>query len=406
MSRKRSQDVSVRQLARIRDRLGPLVVLDYSALSLKEAHYRLGREVAEQVHRWLASMINELSSDQLQEAIRAARRSATEVRKKTENNEIAPEIREALVDYSACLAAWSRGAALDEFAHRIKGLNCVDGEPVTPLDLAFMLQTDTVGCQTGVMRAKSGDVVLWHTEEDMEEEIGSRFDRLRLVVLNMPSHSGNIKAYAFVYPDLLPGLAFAWRTDGFVQAVDALILRPQAGAMYANVAAWVLLRLGPSLSSEKVITSLAPFADGYAIVTVAPSTESVVAHRIEFAGQWQMTSELGISADSMLFQVNVFSNPDAPITLACEGVSLDGRDTFEKRIERTEHALAQPIPENNLPAALLRLLSSRDGGAYAYANGDVKAYIVCRVSQGRLEARLGTGPALKRVKPSSIVVEW
>lgn len=406
MSQELSQKTPTRQLTRIRNKLGPLVVLDYSALSLEEAHYRLGREVAQQVHRWLTYMSEKFSTDRLEEAIRAARRFSTELKKKIQDDEIALAIREALADYNTCLAAWSRGAALDEFLRKQNRFKDVDGEPVSSLELAFMLQIDLTGCQTGVIRTEFGNVVLWHTEEEIEEKTGSRFDSLRLVVLNVSTQPRSVKAYAFLYPDLLPGLAFAWRTDGFVQALDALIVKPQAGAIPASVAAWVLMRIGPHLPSEKIVSSLAPYVDGYAVTTVTVTSGSVEACKIEFAGQLHTISQLTNDTGSMLFQVNVFSDPKAPITLACEGAILDGRDTFEKRIERTKHTLSKLIPEKDLPATLFKLLCSVDGGSYAYANQDVKAYLICQVFPKRLEVWLGTGPASKRLRPNIFVVEW
>jgi hypothetical protein len=53
-------------------------------------------------------------------------------------------------------------------------------EPLGQIDLAMFLQNDCTGCQTGMYRAQDGSVVLWHTEEDVEDEPGSGFDLLRI----------------------------------------------------------------------------------------------------------------------------------------------------------------------------------------------------------------------------------
>ncbi len=405
MTKMHIQKTSVHQLARVRERLGPLVFLDFSTLPLEVAHYRLGREVGSQLHRWLSNKLSEWDANEFNNAVRQARCSASVLSEKTQDKDTPMEIREALADYRSCIAAWTRGAALDEFIDEALMNHQVDDERVLPLDLAFMLQNDTTGCQTGVVRAKSGNVLLWHTEEDVEEEIGSRFDRLRIVAFGVPNDISEVRVYAFVYPDLLPGVAFGWRTDGFVQAVDSLFLRPQSCGMLANIAAWISLRLGSHVSQESIIAALAPFHDGCALTTSSASFDGVTAQKTEFGGEYRLSTALDKQSGSKLFQVNVFSQRDASIALGGEAIGPSGRWPFDKRIERTQRSLSKQTFENDALPDLFRLLCSRGGGAYAYANGDVKAHVACCVSRERLELWLGPGPAMRHEQPLILIVE-
>jgi hypothetical protein len=285
---------------------------------------------------------------------------------------------------------------LENFQHRLLS---EARQPVSAVELALFLQNDNVGCQTGVYRDKAGAVILWHTEEDVEVEPGSRFDKLRLATFQIGEDDSEINA--FIYPDLLPGPAYGWRNDGFLQAVDSLPLKPAAGAyVLANIAAWITLRLGKALDPEAVIAALGPFFDGYALTTVRLKDEQIQATKIEFAGDRRLVAILDPYPGSYLFQVNIFSEAKAAVALAYEDTDRESRSGLEQRLTRTTRALKSLHLAENAPACLSRLLASRLGGDYAYANEDVKSYFLGKLSHSGMEIQFGPGPALKEDRPS------
>jgi hypothetical protein len=245
-------------------------------------------------------------------------------------------------------------------------------------------------------------VLLWHTEEDVHEA-GSRFDKLRVATFRVDEQH---QMSAFIYPDLLPGPAYCWRSDHFIQAVDSLPLRPAPGAfMLANIATWVTLRLGQAVRPEVVIAALAPFVDGYALTVVQEKEGEISASKIEFAGDQFLVSPLGHEPGSFLFQVNLCSNKEAALAAAYDAVEADHRQTLESRITRTARAIGKFKPRGQASLHFFRLLASRLGGDYAYANEDVKSYFIGRISRSGLEIQLEAGPALKEDRPKLILKE-
>jgi hypothetical protein len=258
--------------------------------------------------------------------------------------------------------------------------------------LALFLQNDNLGCQTGVYRENEGAVILWHTEEDVQEG-ESRFDKPRIATFQA-GDGGQMSA--FVYPDLLPGPAYCWRHDGFIQAVDSLPLKPAPGAyVLANIATWVTLRLGKAVAPEVVIQALAPFVDGYALTVVQEKGGEVQASKIEFAGDQYLLSPLENEPGCFLFQVNLFSDKRAAVAVTYEDIPFNHRQRLEGRITRTARALRRFKPSNNTAAYFFRLMASRLGNDYAYANEDVKSCFMGRISPTDMEVRIGSGPALK-----------
>jgi hypothetical protein len=268
----------------------------------------------------------------------------------------------------------------------------VDGLPVLAGDLALFLQNDNLGCQTGVYREREGAVLLWHTEEDVQEA-GSRFDKPRIATFRT---GDGRRMSAFIYPDLLPGPAYCWRSDGFIQAVDSLPLKPAPEAsVLANIATWVTLRLGKAVAPEAVIDALGPFVDGYALSVVQEQRGQVLADKIEFAGDQYLLSSLDDEPGCFLFQVNIFSDKEADVATTYEDIHPHHRQTLEGRVTRTSRAIQRFTPSNNTATSFFRLLASRLGNDYSYANEDVKSYLIGRISATDMEIRIGSGPALK-----------
>ncbi len=380
--------------------LGQPDYLDYRALSAVDAHRRLGEEVRAQVHHILARKFRELAPEALAGQVCLARYCRGALHRKME--QAGDEIRRAaLEEYLACLAAWTQGAALADFdAQGLREMR-VQGLPLSGDDLAYLLQNDDAGCQTGLWRAADGTVFFWHTEED-REPLGARFDRLRLMAFSVTDQEGRpIPVVAFIYPDLLPGPAFAWRSDNYVQAVDSIGLKPKAPAsgILANIATWVTLRLGQSADLDETIRYLRPFADGYALNAAYADGRSAWGRKVEFAGEHAHSYRLGEAPGSLLYQVNMFSDPTASMARLHEALEPGKRRRLEERLSRAEAWLQALPPEADAWAAVFGFLCSQEGGDYACANGDVKAYLIAQCAPGRLQVSVGAGPALAEDKP-------
>jgi hypothetical protein len=377
------------RLTQARQRLGPLVTLNCTRLACASAHHRLGAEAQAQIHKILAGRLADLGGpEQVAAQIRRARGYQAALLERTRRAGLDETLRGALGTYQECLAAWAEGARLTEFRHpQLTG--AVDGAPVSAEELAILLQEDEVGCQTGVYRERDGSILLWHAEEDVEAVPGQRFDRLRLFSFRA---CGGTVATGFIYPDLLPGPTFGWQGRDYVQAIDTLHVRPveQAEALLPNTLAWLSLYLGNRISRAQLARQLGPFQGGYSLTTASQQAGGVSVEKVEFANGQVAASNLGTAAGEYLFQTNILNDLSLPI-----GVEelTENRAWNEQRRKRTARLLGviQRAPEAR--PLIFRLLRSRLGGDSAYANPDVKAYLVCHLAGGSLSAWVGSGPA-------------
>ena len=387
-----------RKLNEVKERLGDVNFLDFGDVDIVTAHQLLGGEVRDQVHKILRNKLGKCSREQLREQIRIVRKCRSALVEKSGSPEIHHHIRIALHTYADCLSAWSKGAELDVILRDEIQKWSVDEEPISENDLALLLQNDETGCQTGVYREEDGSVLLWHTEEDAETTPGSRFDKLRVAIFGVPEGDRRVKISAFIYPDLLPGPAFGWRSNGSVQAVDTLHVEPgdQEPAVLANVAAWITLFLEKQVEPAEVIAVLAPFLDGYAITTVRQQDGAVRASRVEFGGGEQVVSILDEQPGSFLFQVNMFSQKAAAHMARYERLKPETREKLTQRIVRTESFLTNlPASRPDAWQALFKLMASTDGADFAYANEDVKAHLLCEVTADGMKVQVGAGPVVE-----------
>jgi len=401
----------ITNLKAVKTRLGKLVFLDFTGSDLVEAHQKLGAHVRDQVHKLLRRRLNGLQEDQLYELIQQTRMCHSTLLERSKSTKVNPVIRSAIQQYLVCLDAWTDGTGLTGFIHpRLEHCKS-DLSPVSARDLALLLQHDNTGCQTGLYRQKDGSVILWHTEEAFVSEPGSQFDQPKIASFRAGNGNNSVKVNAFIYSDLLPGPAFGWRSDGFAQAVDALLLKPfpqLQGGTLANVASWITLQLGPVVNPQEVIEALGPFQDGYALNIVYSKEGQVHAKKVEFASNLIFPYLLGETPGEFLFQVNVFSQRQRLDLLKLENISLESRKAFEQRIRRTKRVLKCREPEVSSSGELrffYELLASRAGGEWAYANADLKAYFLNRVSQTEMEIWLGPGPALRNEQPDGFRVQ-
>jgi hypothetical protein len=302
-------------------------------------------------------------------------------------------IRRALAVYWTCLIAWAEGARLAEVQHpALQGFSL--------LEQALFLQHDTNGCQTGMYRQADGHVVLWHTEEDADDETGGRFDQLRLAIFQAPGASRPVQIYAFIYPDLLPGPAFAWRSDGYIQAVDLLMLKPCPTAeprLLANITTWVTLILGTQVATGEVIQTLGPYYDGYALNAVYRQDERIEGSKHEFSYDLVRYQRLDKAHNSLLFQANAFSPGHSnPALQTLEDLTPAQRHVFERREQRAQTALDRVDAQYraNIAPFLAALMTSRRGGRRAYTNKDVKARLIARLGPEQAEVWLDGGPGI------------
>jgi hypothetical protein len=367
--------------------------LDYRHLGLVDAHRLLGIHVRLQVHKILTHRLDKLGEDALHVLLWQARDCQATLARRAEDTRLPLLLRRAVEEYLACLQSWSEGAALDVFQHPWL-------EGVSALERALLLQHDESGCQTGFYRQADGSAILWHTEEDVEAVPGEHFDALRLVRFQVDDGQGTVEIHAFIYPDLLPGSAFAWRSDGYTQAVDSLHTRPfqsPIGGLLANCACWLSLRLGTAVDLGELLSALQPFYTGYAINATLRKDGRVEAHQFEFAGSYLTHQELGEPPGSTLFQANIFNDPRSAAARAMEHLTIEKWRNYRQRLYRTRRFLKEkkkgqsPIEEM---AFLHKMISSHAGGHWAYANHDVKAHFLQRLSLDETETWLGSGPAV------------
>ncbi|RPH57372.1 MAG: GNAT family N-acetyltransferase, partial [Chloroflexi bacterium] len=300
-------------IAQYKKCLGPIQHLDYAHLDAITAHQLLGRDAGPQIHKILARRLDESGGpDGVAAQIRRARADQSALREKIHSPALDERVRSALNEYMVCLSAWADGAELGKFRYPGLPQMSVDDLPVTPEDLAFSLQEDEVGCQTGVFRERDGSVILWHTEEDYEEAPGQRFDKLRLFSFRAADQRIST---GFIYPDLLPGPTFGWHGDDFVQAIDTLHVKPFDGkdALTPNTLTWLSLYLGAQVSREELARQLGPFKGGYSLTGLSRKNGVVGVEKIEFANDDHAVSKLENDAGCYLFQTNVIADLARPI---------------------------------------------------------------------------------------------
>ena len=371
--------------------LGPIQHLDCRELETSQAHRRLGEDARGQIHKFLEKRLADLGDqEKCRQQIRLARRHRRGLDERLKRPGLDREVREAVEMYCACLSAWSLGADLEAFQHAWLPEQ-VDALPVEAEDLATLLQADDVGCQTGVLRDENGAAILWHTEEDYEEFAGQRFDKLR--IFSYPGADGQITR-GFIYPDLLPGPTFGWQVNDYVQAIDTLHIRPMEheAALLPNTLAWLSLYLGKRADLEKLAKALGPFQGGYALTAVSRQAGQVRVGKLEFANGQTGWGQLGANKGCFLFQTNAVRDLDSPVGQE-ELSNTESRAWNETRMKRSGRML-KVIGESTDPLrGIMRMMESKLGGESAYANKDVKARLVCRISADEMRLWVGAGAA-------------
>jgi hypothetical protein len=154
---------------------------------------------------------------------------------------------------------------------------------------------------------------------------------------------------------------------------------------------------------------LYPFIDGYAMSFIWPDNQTVKAARYEFAGDRVIKNSLADDPGSFLFQVNYFSDRTDSTLQAMEALSERRKRVMSKRVDRTVHTFQNHKPfvvgAGPQTSHFFRLITSREGREWAYANKDVKAYFLCQIKPDEMEIWLGAGPAGREDVPPKIIQE-
>lgn len=371
----------------MKNNTSPVEFLDLSELDRVSAHLALGNEVKRAAHRRLKLTLDGLDGKGLSEQVSRVQT----VRKMLEDRSKRTDfVGRAIESYLVCCSAWAEGTDLAKFQHP----KLVDIRDVSPIDLALLLQLEPTGCQTGVFRQEDGSIILWHTEEDVDENT-ERFDKLRIVAIK----SGEEIAHAFIYPDLLPGPAFSWTERGTALAVDSILAKANSPTgSFSNLIYWIVLFYHESLAPQAILAGLAPIMDGGAITTLS-SGEEIRAERTEFVADDVMISRLDPRPGSYLFQSNVFSQKNSNMSRSFESIEPAKRRIFEAREIRTARAIKK-LESKSLPD-FYHMMTSRRGGEWAYANQDVKSHFLFKASRREFEVWVGAGSAKPNVLPTT-----
>jgi hypothetical protein len=393
-------------LRSVKARLGDLLWLNFTDLSLPEAHRQLGQHVSHQVIKILDHRLTSLPSHRVIQLFEQARSCVRILDAKINDPHLDSQLRSAIAGYLDCLSAWSGGIGLASYDHPALAA-C---EPLGHLDLALFLQHDSTGCQTGMLRSQDGSVTLWHTEEDIEYEPGSGFDQLRIASFAVDIAHKPVVMNAFIYPDLLPGPAFGWRSDGYAQAADLLYIKPfvpDTQACLANIVTWLALRLGPAYDLQALIEAMLPCFDGYALNTVFVREGVIQAIKCEFGASYAFSHRLGDEPGIYLCQANMFTDGSDLRIQEIEDLNPEERGWFESRIENTHclmKARSAASADPGVMGSIFKMITSHAGGQWAFANQHVKAYFLCRLTPSAAELWLGSGPALEGDQPTVLVI--
>lgn len=357
----------------------PIEFLDFTALPIIDAHYYLGKEVKKAVHQRLNTVLESLDETLISKKIETARIIKEVIENRSQENS---RISKDLQLYLSCCKAWVDGSELENFRH--SKLDKI--ENFSQLDLFFFLQWEFTGCQTGMYRQKDGSVSLWHTEEDIDE-IGTRFDLLRFVSFKVDETIIN----TLIYPDLMPGSAFSWTDNGTAIAIDSLLLVPEISrGTFANLLYWMVLFCHNTIPAETIIAELLPSLDSGAI-NIVRLGDNIQGMNYEFSGSQFSQRSLGFQPGNFLFQTNASNLSEIENANSTSVSRLENQQFYTDRETRTANAIEKM--DNPSLYDFFQMMASKQGGEYAYANRDVKAYFIVNLSTNGYEIWLGSGMA-------------
>lgn len=360
---------------------------EIETLSFEKAHEVLGKLIKKPLKKIIKKKLDKISKKRFIEEVMFVKKCVHLMKRKALAPKTNEQIKKTLQEYFLCLSSWAKGAQLITFKHQIlEGLKA-DRLSIRPEDLALWLQNDNFGCQTGMIRVEHGKVIFWHTEEDIMGYINE------VLIASFKIHHEHVSF--FVYPHLLPGSTFSWTKD-FFMAVDSLpikYLQNQIGSL-ANITTWIIWRLANKFPSRQIIKLLSPHIDGYAVNIVRKGNKRIIGEKLEFGGGKMISNVLPNNRYRFLFQTYLVSNPKSLLAKNHQKISSKSKEQLSRRIKRTQDFLHSMENKVNVKK-IFRMLSSRQGQDYAYANKDVKAHLIGKASDKKMELWLGKGPARK-----------
>lgn len=195
--------------------------------------------------------------------------------------------------------------------------------------MAFFLQNDNTGCQSGMYRLTNSQVLFWHSEEDTSNTV----DKPR--VLNYRWHQQ--PTYSFIYPSLLSGSAFTWNKNLIFFINYLSVIKPIVPGLLANTASWVIFDTALEIKPEQVLKNLMPFVDGYAFNFVYPANSINCAYKIEFLKNKLLKTDLPKTPHQFLLQTNIVSNRHSLLINYEQSKDLV---EMKARLSRMEHFFA------------------------------------------------------------------
>ncbi len=375
-------------LKTFKKQFGPLRRFTIHAKSIVAAHEVLGKNMRAEIARVIKSKVATKTPKQFASEILFIRSCAEHFSHRVAKSS-AP-LSAMGKTYISCLTAWAKGSGISTSLIPARYREKVPS--LTALDLAWWLQNDNVGCQTGMMRETDGGVIFWHTEEDNSGYLNKPY----VASFKIP---GFPPIHAFMYPFLLPGPAFAWNTE-FFQAVDFLYvgLKKRTAGTLANSIAWMSLWYGQKVALQKIVAAFGPYFDGYAVNTIKKSkNQKISGDKIEFGADAFFTTTLKTTPGSKLVQANCVSSATSTLFKKYNDSTAKKDWKLRQRVQRVNDWLMSfKKTYHRLPRAadLTSLLASRNGKGYGFANTDVKAYVFGRVGKSNIDVNVDAGPCI------------
>lgn len=415
-------------------------LVDLRQKDLLTVHSELGRRYKEQIQTQLKEKIAGVDEDS--ELVRQLglmakiRKDCLELGQKLSTNQGEEKlIGGGIKDYFDCLDQWQKGAELQTLSKELydrqelrsdfTNAGIASQEELTQT-LSLWLQNDNVNCATVMYRAKDGSVVVGHTEEDTIFDYG-KDPNYRPEIVSFTSHIDPKREIKFFpIPYLLPGPAFAYTSDGYIQTINGLYQDENSGGQaLSNMAVWLTLVLAKEVNPEMVVSALSPYVDGYSlnIVQAEPSSHSVAARTIKFIHDKIETTDLAKSPDSTIVSTNILPEDENLETVAGKQnfpkTTPGGYDFTPEQYEKYKRKLSsvrtEKLPQimktlanlteekkiNSLERAMAILLAIKGGAIKPgrpflnLKNETVRSTIVTHILPGEITVNVGAGPASK-----------
>lgn len=184
----------------------------------------------------------------------------------------------------------------------------VEGAGISQLHGMYLLADNMSGCQTMMVRYKSG-IALLHTEEDFND-VQTRMTKPHTIQFDYEGRKLN----SLVYNDLIPGAGlYGWQRDMIV-GVDSLWLKEDGvdklkRPILANIIAWLIWQLRPEEADAENVVSmmkqLGSVVDGYAVNVVRRTASGIEGYKLTFARNDYEIERLWDQPGDNLRQVNI-----------------------------------------------------------------------------------------------------